>query len=179
MELGGVGKAEACLPEGAGLAATAAKLFLPAQKLASRGFGMLTESVLPAKAKEMLELLGEGMVQGNGVPEDERGRSQFLNRGPEGAPVSYDGGFWLARSGQSAGTYLYETKDDKGSESQRVWLIRGFGAGGSSEQVTATRSLMMRAVVMVRTDGQWTVDGVVLVSWRDVVSQKELPLQSH
>lgn len=77
MELGGVGKAEACLLEGAGLAATAAKVFLPAQKLASRGFGMLTESVLPAKATAMLELLrAEAIFLGNGVPKEEWDRSQ-------------------------------------------------------------------------------------------------------
>lgn len=66
MELGGVGKAEGCLPEETGLATTAAKVFLPVQKVASRGFGMLTDSVLPAKAKAMLEvplLLVEAMFR--------------------------------------------------------------------------------------------------------------------
>ena len=81
MELGGVGKAEACLLEGADRAATAAKLFLPAQKLASRGFGMLTKSVLPAKAKEMLELLlAEAIFQGNGVTKEDWRRSQSVNK---------------------------------------------------------------------------------------------------
>ena len=56
MELGGVGRPALCFLTGKDLAATAAKVSLPAQKL-SRGLGMLTDSVIPAKAKAMLELV--------------------------------------------------------------------------------------------------------------------------
>lgn len=53
MEFGGVGSPPVGFRVGRDLAATAAKLSLPAQK-SSRGFGILTDSVIPAKA--MLEL---------------------------------------------------------------------------------------------------------------------------
>jgi len=57
MEFGGVGRPPVGLRAGRDLAATAAKLSLPAQK-SSRGFGMSTDSVIPANAKAMLELRG-------------------------------------------------------------------------------------------------------------------------
>lgn len=56
MELGGVGRPALCFLTGKDLAATVAKVSLPAQKL-SRGLGMVTDSVIPAKAKAMLELV--------------------------------------------------------------------------------------------------------------------------
>ena len=56
MELGGVGRPAFCFLTGKDLAATAAKLSLPAQKL-SRGLWISTDSVIPAKAKAMLELV--------------------------------------------------------------------------------------------------------------------------
>ena len=56
MELGGVGRPALCFLTGKDLAATVAKVSLPAQKL-SRGLGMSTDSVIPAKAKAMLELV--------------------------------------------------------------------------------------------------------------------------
>ena len=56
MELGGVGRPALCFLTGKDLAATVAKLSLPAQKL-SRGLWISTDSVIPAKAKAMLELV--------------------------------------------------------------------------------------------------------------------------
>lgn len=56
MELGGVGRPALCFLTGKDLAATVAKLSLPAQKL-SRGLRITTDSVIPAKAKAMLELV--------------------------------------------------------------------------------------------------------------------------
>lgn len=55
MELGGVGRPPWWWPVDLGLAATVAKLSLPAQKADSRGFGMSTKWVLPAKARAMLD----------------------------------------------------------------------------------------------------------------------------
>ena len=57
MELGGVGKAAGCGWLGRDLAATAAKLSLPVQKVLADGLGMSTEAVMPARAMAMLELL--------------------------------------------------------------------------------------------------------------------------
>ena len=56
MELGGVGRPLVGFLTGRDLAATAAKLSLPAQK-SPRGLGMSTDSVIPAKAIAMLELV--------------------------------------------------------------------------------------------------------------------------
>ncbi len=65
MEFGGVGKPAGCLWDGRDLAATAAKVSRPDQKVVSYGFGMSTEAVMPAKAMAILEvflLLTEAMV---------------------------------------------------------------------------------------------------------------------
>ena len=56
MELGGVGRPADVFLVGRDFAATAAKLSFPTQK-SSRGLGILTDSVLPAKAKPRAELV--------------------------------------------------------------------------------------------------------------------------
>lgn len=55
MELGGVGRSIGCFLDGGALAVTVAKVSLPAQNPASRGFGMSTEAVVPAKAVPTVE----------------------------------------------------------------------------------------------------------------------------
>lgn len=57
MELGGVGSSAGCFLAGSDLAATAAKLSRPAQKLAFSCFGMFTEAVVPATAMATMEVL--------------------------------------------------------------------------------------------------------------------------
>ena len=57
MELGGVGSIPDCFLVGSDLAATVAKLSLPVQKPPSRGLGISTEAVMPAKAMAMLDVL--------------------------------------------------------------------------------------------------------------------------
>ena len=56
MEFGGVGSPAGCLLDGRDLAATAAKVSRPDQKVVSYGLGMSTEAVMPAKAMAMLEV---------------------------------------------------------------------------------------------------------------------------
>ena len=56
MELGGVGSPRRPLVGGAEPAATAAKVSLPFQTPLPDGFGMSTESDLPAKAIPMVEM---------------------------------------------------------------------------------------------------------------------------
>ena len=79
MELGGVGRPPVGFRAGRNLAATAAKLSLPAQK-SSRGFGISTDSVIPAKAKEMLELVA--LVGAMSL------RLMFVSSGLDGACMS-------------------------------------------------------------------------------------------
>lgn len=57
MELGGVGSSMGWFLDGGALAVTAAKVSLPAQNPVSRGFGMSTEAVIPAKAVPMVEVV--------------------------------------------------------------------------------------------------------------------------
>ena len=52
-----MGKAAGCGWLGRDLAATAAKLSLPVQKVLVEGLGISTEAVIPARAMAMLELL--------------------------------------------------------------------------------------------------------------------------
>ena len=87
---------------------------------------------------------------------------------------------WLAFSGRGS-CYLRRAKDKMTKANRSACLVDSelSRLARGSEQVTA-RSMMMMVVVMVRTDGK-DLNVSMLVSWRDVVSQKEqeLPLQSH
>ena len=69
MELGGVGRPPVFGFAGADLAATEAKLSFPSQKSVLRGLGILTDSVIPARAREMLEgwVVLVGAIRSNAV----------------------------------------------------------------------------------------------------------------